>query len=65
MRIVNNDIALLKLTKPVPIGTPDSILVPVCLPANNDADFAGLNATVAGKELFSSIFLKTERRFND
>jgi len=52
-RTVNNDIALLKLKTPVPIGSPNTTIVPACLPANNDADFSGINATVSGWGLLS------------
>jgi len=46
-RNVDNDIALIKLDTPVRLG-PGSPLVPACLPANNDNDFNGQIATVAG-----------------
>jgi len=45
-RTVDNDVALLRLAdKGV---TLDHVVVPACLPANNDYDFSGINATVAG-----------------
>lgn len=48
-RTVDNDIALLKLEKVVPIdGNPTTFLTPACLPANNDNDFSDIVGTVAG-----------------
>jgi hypothetical protein len=48
-RNVENDIALLKLDGTVDIGSSTTPVKPVCLPANNQHDFSGLSATVAGK----------------
>ncbi|ODM93295.1 Transmembrane protease serine 3 [Orchesella cincta] len=42
---IDNDIALLRLAKPVPLGGTN---IPVCLPASNQNDFTGEVATVAG-----------------
>lgn len=42
----DNDIALLKLATPVPLG---NVFVPACLPAGNNFTFEGENATAAGK----------------
>lgn len=44
-RNIDNDIALLKLATPVAL---DSVIVPVCLPANNNYTFEGVIATAAG-----------------
>ncbi|ODM93294.1 Trypsin-2 [Orchesella cincta] len=44
-RTIDNDIALLKLAKPV---TLDNVIIPVCLPANNDHSFENFTATAAG-----------------
>lgn len=46
-RTVNNDMALLRLNRPVPLST-TSPVIPVCLPASNAIDFSGFQATVAG-----------------
>jgi hypothetical protein len=40
-----NDLALLKLDAPIPLGTPH--IVPICLPGNDDL-LIGENATVTG-----------------
>jgi hypothetical protein len=49
----NNDIALLKLSKPVPIvssgGNPSIYATPACLPSNNDNSYTGDTGTVAGQ----------------
>ncbi|CAL8117606.1 unnamed protein product [Orchesella dallaii] len=42
---IDNDIALLRLAKPVQLGGTN---IPVCLPASNQNDFTGETATVAG-----------------
>jgi len=42
-------LALLKLDSPIKLGSAETPVVPVCLPANNEQDFAGLVSTVAGK----------------
>jgi len=47
-RVIDNDIALIKLAEPIPLGGGDNTVRPVCLPANNDNDFDGLTATTAG-----------------
>ena len=47
-RIIDNDIALIKLAEPIPLGGGDNTVRPVCLPANNENDFDGLVATTAG-----------------
>ncbi|XP_021963112.1 trypsin-1 isoform X2 [Folsomia candida] len=44
-KTINNDIALLKLTEHVQL---DNVVVPACLPANNDYSFEGIEGTVAG-----------------
>ncbi|XP_021962868.1 trypsin-1 [Folsomia candida] len=44
-RNIDNDIALLKLATPVPLG---NVFVPACLPAGNNFTFEGENATAAG-----------------
>lgn len=44
---LQNDIALIKLAKPVSFV--DRNIVPACIPANNDNDYTGKTATVAGK----------------
>ena len=46
-RNIDNDIALLKLSRPVSL-TRNSGVVPACLPASNSNSFAGVVATVAG-----------------
>lgn len=45
LRCTDNDIALLKLTEHVQL---DNVVVPACLPANNDYSFEGIEGTVAG-----------------
>jgi hypothetical protein len=51
-RTVNYDIALLKLRTPVPISAAQNsdktYITPACIPVNNDANFTGQIATVAG-----------------
>ena len=46
-RNIDNDIALLKLSRPVSL-TRNGGVVPACLPASNSNSFAGVQATVAG-----------------
>ena len=55
-RNVENDIALLRLDTPVNLGSTETPVVPVCLPANNNADFSGITATVAGKMIVHLLF---------
>jgi len=45
-RIIDNDIALIKLAQPVTLN--EEFVRPACLPANNENDFDGLIATAAG-----------------
>jgi hypothetical protein len=47
-RTVDNDIALVRLAGRIDLTAGSGPTVPVCLPANNDNDFSGLSATVAG-----------------
>lgn len=44
-RTIDNDIALIKLARPVIL---DNVVVPVCLPANNRYSFSGVEGTAAG-----------------
>ncbi|CAL8117614.1 unnamed protein product [Orchesella dallaii] len=44
-KTIDNDIALIKLSDPVEL---DGVIVPACLPANNDYSFDGVLATAAG-----------------
>ncbi|CAL8117608.1 unnamed protein product [Orchesella dallaii] len=44
-RTIDNDVALLKLVKPVKL---DNVIIPVCLPANNEHSFENFTATAAG-----------------
>ncbi|CAG7717861.1 unnamed protein product [Allacma fusca] len=46
-RNIDNDIALLKLSRPVALIA-NGPIVPACLPASNSNSFAGVTATVAG-----------------
>lgn len=43
--MTDNDIALIKLGDPVQL---DGVIVPACLPANNDYSFEGVLASAAG-----------------